>query len=77
MKYTVRHRVVTDYLRDVEEESKVEAIRKAKYLSIIDHWLDPNERRKVTDLGWTTDVEDQDEEVANEARKGIDIQECR
>ena len=64
MKYTVRHRVVTDYLRDVEAESKEEAIEKAKYLSIVDYWLDPNERREVRDLGWTTDVEDQDEEVS-------------
>lgn len=61
-KYTVRHRVVTDYLREVEAKSKEEAIEKAKYLSIIDHWLDPNERRKVTDLGWTADVEDQGKE---------------
>ena len=52
MKYTVRHRVVIDYLRDVEAESKEEAIEKAKYLSVIDYWLDPNERREVTDLGW-------------------------
>lgn len=64
MKYTVRHRVVTDYLRDVEAESKEEAIEKAKYLSIVDYWLDPNEKRKVTDLGWTADIEDQDEEVS-------------
>ena len=63
-KYTVRHRLVIDYLRDVEADSEEEAIEKAKYLSIIDHWLDPNERRKVTDLGWTADVEDQDEEVS-------------
>lgn len=64
MKYTVRHRVVTDYLREVEAKSKEEAIEKAKYLSIIDYWLDPNERREVTDLGWTADIEDQDEEVS-------------
>lgn len=64
MKYTVRHRVVTDYLREVESKSKEEAIEKAKKMSVI-YWLDPNERRKVTDLdlGWTADVEDQDEEV--------------
>ena len=64
MKYTVRHRVVTDYLREVEAKSKEEAIEKAKYLSIIDYWLDPNERREVTDLGWAADIEDQDEEVS-------------
>lgn len=52
MKYTVRHRVVTDYLREVEAEGEEEAIEKAKYLSVIDYWLDPNERREVTDLGW-------------------------
>ena len=55
MKYTVRHRIVTDYLREVEAKSKEEAIEKAKYLSIIDYWLDPNERRKETDLGWNAE----------------------
>ena len=63
-KYTVRHRMVIDYIRDVEAGSEEEAIRKAKNLSVIDYWLDPNERRRVTDLGWTADVEDQDEEVS-------------
>ena len=56
-KYTVRHRLVIDYLRDVEADSEEEAIEKAKYLSIIDYWLDPNERRKETDLGWNAEEE--------------------
>ena len=59
MKYTVRHRVVTDYLRDVEAESEEEAIQIAK--GIPANCLDPNE---TLDLGWTADIEDQDEEVS-------------
>lgn len=57
-KYTVRHRLVIDYLRDVEADSEEEAIEKAKYLSITDYWLDPNERREVTDLGWDSRKEE-------------------
>ena len=57
-KYTVRHRLVIDYLRDVEADSEEEAIEKAKYLSIIDYWLDPNERREATDLGWDSRKEE-------------------
>lgn len=54
-KYTVRHRMVIDYIRNVEADSEEEAIEKAKYLSIIDYWLDPNERHKETDLGWNAE----------------------
>lgn len=59
-KYTVRHRLVIDYLRDVEADSEEEAIRKAKNLSVIDYWLDPNERRKVTVLGWNAEEKSDD-----------------
>ena len=59
MKYTVRHRVVTDYLREVEAESEEEAIQIAKGIPV--NCLDPNE---TVDLGWTVDVEDQNEEVS-------------
>ena len=57
-KYTVRHRLVIDYLRDVEADSEEEAIEKAKNLSVIDYWLDPIERREVTDLGWDSGKEE-------------------
>lgn len=57
-KYTVRHRLVIDYLRDVEADSEEEAIEKAKNLSVIDYWLDPIERHEVTDLGWDSGKEE-------------------
>lgn len=59
-KYTVRHRLVIDYLRDVEADSEEEAIRKVKGMSVIDHWLDPSERHEVTDLGWNAEEKSDD-----------------
>lgn len=52
MKYTVRHRLVIDYLRDVEADSEEEAIRKAKEMSTIDYRFDKSERYETANLGW-------------------------